>query len=403
VIGVAGCLQIADDRAYPEPFTGANMNRFLTAVVLIATAATAPAADPTVTFPEARHGNGRLRYVAGVPVLTVRGKPAEIGEQFGVLAIQNAPDLAGLHQRFLKDAGLDKQYPLVAAMAGMLKPNFPPHLLTEIEAAAKASGRDLGLLLFANTIADLSSGMGCSTVVVGKERSRTGGPLFGRNFDWFPTRGINDHTLVVVYKGQGKRSFAAVTIAPICGVISGMNDAGLCVTMNEVSIRQSRDKAPFNWKGTPLMLAFRQVLEDCGTVAEAEKLLRGMTRTTTVCMTVCDADGGAVFEITPKSLEVRRPENGVCCCTNHFRSEALCVNRRCTRYDLLAPLLAPDAGKLGVPDVFAELDKVHQKSHTIQTMVFEPARRVLHLAYGDGPSTKLRPCRLDLGKLFDEE
>jgi len=55
----------------------------------------------------------------------------------------------------------------------------------------------------------------------------TGGPLFGRNFDWLPTKGITEHTLVVVYKGEGKRAFAAVTVTPIEGVISGMNDAGL--------------------------------------------------------------------------------------------------------------------------------------------------------------------------------
>ncbi len=151
----------------------------------------------------AKHGKGELRYIDGVPVLTVRGKPAEMGEQFGKLAVQNAPDLGGLHERFLKDAGQEKRYPLLAAMSGILKANFPPHILTEVEAAAKASDRELGLLLFANTVADLTSGMGCSTVVVGKDRSATGGTLFGRNFDWLPTQGINDHTLVVVYRAKG--------------------------------------------------------------------------------------------------------------------------------------------------------------------------------------------------------
>ena len=53
------------------------------------------------------------------------------------------------------------------------------------------------------------------------------------------------------------------------------------------------------------MLAFRRVLEECGTVAEAEKLLRDMPRTTTCCMTICDKSGGVVFEITPKHIEVR--------------------------------------------------------------------------------------------------
>lgn len=354
-------------------------------------------------FPEARYGKGELRYIDDVPVLIVRGKPEEIGEQFGKLAVENAPDLLGLHERFLKDAGQEKRYSILKTFAGVLGANFPPHIRTEVEAVAKASKQDLSLFLFANTIADLSSGMGCSTIIVEPERSATGTPLFGRNFDWLATQGITEHTLVVVYKGEGKRAFAAVSVAPICGVISGMNDAGLALTINEISIKKSKDNAKFNWKGVPLLLEFRRVLEECTTVAEAEKLLRDMPRTTTCCLTICDKKGGRVFEITPSNLEVRGADNGVCCCTNHFRTEKLRTDDKCWRYDKLSPLQAKDAGKLGIKDVFARLDEVSQGKHTLQSMIFEPAQRTLNLAYGEGPATKLKLHKLELSKLFDEK
>jgi hypothetical protein len=372
----------------------------LVAVCLCPTVA--QAGEPK-TYPAAKSGKGELRYIETVPVLILRGKPEEMGEQFGTLAINNAPDIMGLHDRFVKDAGQEKRYPFIVAAATSLKPNFPPHILREVEVAAKTAKRDLTLLLFADTLADLSSGMGCSTVVVEPERSTSGGPLFGRNFDWLPTQGINEHTLLAINKGEGKHAFAAITVAPICGVISGMNDAGLCLTINEIRIKKSKDNSTFNWKGTPLLLAFRRVLEECTTVAEAEKLLREMPRTTTCCLTICDKSGGSVFEITPNNLEVRSTDNGVVCCTNHFRSEKLCVGNQCWRYDRLAPLLEKNGGKLGVADVFARLDDVHQGKNTIQSMVFEPADRVIHLAYGDGPSTRLTRHKLDLGKLFDEK
>ncbi|MBN9122687.1 MAG: hypothetical protein J0I06_26665 [Planctomycetes bacterium] len=378
------------------------MKRFALALAALALAQVARADEPK-SFPAAKHGAGELKYVDKVPVLVVKGKPAEMGEQFGKLAIENGPDLDGLHKQFLKDAGQEKRYPILSAMSAALKPGFPPHIATEVEAAAKASNREQSLLLFANTVADLTSGMGCSTVIVEKERSKTGSPIFGRNFDWLPTRGITEHTLVVVYKGEGKRAFAAVTVSPIAGVISGMNDAGLCVTINEISIKKSKDKPEFNWKGTPLLLAFRRVLEECGTVAEAEKFLRDLPRTSTCCMTICDKTGGAVFELTPKDLEVRRHVNGVCCCTNHFRTDKLCVDNKCVRYDRLSLLQTESGPKLGVKEVFAELDKVQQGKNTLQCMVFEPGERVLHLAYGTGPATKLPPVKLELGKLFDEK
>ena len=378
------------------------MNRFACLALLLALTPFAQGAEPK-QFPAAKHGAGELKYVEKVPVLVLKGKPAEMGEQFGVLAITNAPGIDALHKQFLADAGQAKFYPFLEGMSKRLKPAFPKHVAEELEAAAKAAKREEGLLLFANTVADLTSGMGCSTVIVEPERSKTGAPVFGRNFDWFPTQGINEHTLVVVYKGEGKRAFAAITIAPIEGVFSGMNDAGLCVTMNEISIKQSKDKPEFDWKGTPIMLTFRRVLEECSTVAEAEKLLRGMPRTTTCCMTICDKRGGAVFEMTPKALAVRTHENGVCCCTNHFISEQFSVTNKCDRYEALLPLMKKDAAKLGVKEVFAELDKVNAGKHTLQCMVFEPTDRVLHLAYGTGPATKLAPVKLELGKLFDEK
>ncbi|MBX9624104.1 MAG: C45 family peptidase [Gemmataceae bacterium] len=374
------------------------------ALVALLVVAPAVGADAPKTFPAASHKGGELKYVEGVPVLVMKGTPAEVGEQFGVLAVKNAPDLTGLHDRFRKETGMDGPRAFVVRKAARtLRPNFPPHHLAELTAVAAASGRDEDLLLFADTVADLSSGLGCSTLVVGPDRSSTGGPLFGRNFDWLPTKGITEHTLVAVYKQDGKRAFAAVTVSPITGVISGMNDAGLCVTVNEISLRKSKDQAPFNWKGTPLLLMYRRVLEECATVAEAEKLVRGMGRTTSTCMTVCDRDGGAVFEITPQTVEVRRPENGAVCCTNHFRSDPLSVTKTCWRFDKLAPLckLEPAETKLGVKDVFARLDDVHQGKATLQSMVFEPRERVLHLAYGDGHATRKDPHKLELGKLFE--
>lgn len=352
------------------------------------------------TFPAAKHGKGELVYVEGVPVLTVKGTPAEMGEQFGKLAVAAAPDLNGLLERFLKDSRQTERYPIIAALAISLKSNIPAHIAEELAAAGKAAERDDASMLFANTVADLSSGLGCSTLVIEPERSKTGSPLFGRNFDWIPTKGLTEHTLVVVYKGEGKHAFAAVTVSPITGVISGMNDAGLCVTINEIHLRQSRDKSKFNWKGTPLLYVFRRTLEECATIDEAEKFLRGLPRTSSCCMSLCDKAGGAVFEMTPTNLEVREAVNGVDCCTNHFRTDKLCTDLKCWRYDILSPLQKTDA-KLGVADLFTHLDKVSQGKQTLQSMVFEPSERVLHLKYGEGPATKCEAKKLELGKLFD--
>ncbi len=359
-------------------------------------------AQPKFEFKEAKHGAGHVKYVDGIPVITVAGKPAEMGEQLAELAVKPASDPTDLLERFLADNKLKGALPLVKLQAVKLKAGIPADHLTEMEALAKRAERDLDLMIVANTMYDLSSGVGCSTLVVDKPRSATGEVVFGRLFDWTPTKGLAERTAVVVMKPEKKHAFAMITITPITGVVSGMNDAGLCLTINEIRLRDSKDKAAFNWKGVPTLLAFRRVLEECTTVAEAEKLLRDMERTTSACMTIADAKGGAVFEITPKSIEVRSANKGVCCCCNDFRTDALATKANpCVRLEKLLKAEAT-ADKLGVDDVFDRLDKVNQGKKTMQAMVFEPSKRVLHLKIGDGTesATKVKAVTLDVGKLF---
>ncbi len=367
--------------------------------------AVAPAAFAQApTFPDASHKAGKLVHIGDIPVLTVQGTPEEIGEQYGVLAIKNAPGIDGLLAEFLKDTKQTDAFEGIKVLSKSLKKNLPKDHLVEMDAAAKAAGREPELLYFSNTVYDLSSGMGCSTVIVEPGRSVTGNTIFARNFDWMNSKGIDRHTLVVVWKPTGKKAFATITISPLSGCISGMNEDGLAVTINEIHLKQSKDKPTFNWKGTPTLALYRRVLEECSTVAEAEALLRKSERTSTSCMTACDEKGGAVFEITPKAIVVRKAKNDVCCCTNHFCSDELGIGQKCDRLPKLEALQGAD-GKLGVEDAFKSLHDVNNGKFTLQAMVFEPKARTLHLKLGDTvkSATTMKAATLDLGKLFKGE
>ena len=59
--------------------------------------------------------------------------------------------------------------------------------------------------------------------------------------------------------------------------------------------------------------------------------------------------------------------------------------------------------QFGLDEVKAELHKVNQGEYTVQAMIFEPAERTLHLAYGGGKSaTEKKLVKLELGGLFDK-
>ena len=347
-------------------------------------------------FREGTHGRAALRYVGDLPVLTVAGTPEEVGTQVGILTKPAAEGLVGYLNGLITRARLDPLRPWLVRTSRAMLDRFPPDHLAEAEAAIKASGLDRDVVLLGNVLWDIKK-LGCSTLYVAPGRSATGTPLLGRNFD-FPTLGaLHEYSLVTVYRLTGKRAFVSVGFPGLIGCVSAMNDAGLCLAVLDVQ-KSADGSPPFDLTGTPLPLTFRRIMEECLTVADAEKMLREAKRTTFLNLAVCDMKDGAVFEITPKTVAVRRPTDGLCPCTNHFRAPELAKDTKCERFDALEQCRS--IAKLGLPEVQARLHAAHQGEATLQTMVFDPGKMTLHLALGEGP-TSAKPLRaIELGPLF---
>lgn len=349
------------------------------------------------SYPEGKSGRGRLAYRQGLPVLEVAGTPAEMGRQVAELALKPAVRILDYPRDFLKQVHLEMTWPLVAAATRPLLNNFPQHHRRELEGIAATIEHHRDHLIAANTMFDVLRGLGCSTLIVDGSRSATKGPLFGRNLD-FPTLGyLQEYSLVTVYRPSGKRTFVSVGFPGCIGVLSGMNDAGLTLAVLEVN-ESKDDSRKFDFQGTPYALCFRKILEECATVDEAERLLRGMRRTTWLNLAVCDRRKAAVFEITPKTIAVRLSSAGITPCTNHFRSPQLGAATECWRYPILERT-ARDR-PLTIRDVHRQLHRVNQGDITLQTMVFEPRALRLHLAIGPTPSSALPLQTLDVGRLL---
>src|SRR5439155_10551016 len=130
--------------------------RFMAGWVFVAVlVAPAAAAEKPFRYPEGKHGKGELKYVNGVPVLTVEGTPEEIGAQIGVLAIKPVGGFEKLFKEFLKFQRAEKLWPFLVKACTTLYKRMPADHVKEIEALAKASGVDHDLLVVANTIMDV--------------------------------------------------------------------------------------------------------------------------------------------------------------------------------------------------------------------------------------------------------
>ena len=373
-----------------------NAVRLLLAALLLA--ASAARADDTRVFQEGRCGDAELKYINDLPVLTVDGTPEEIGRQKAVLTMDVVKKLAEYPQLLLERAAHKDRLPKYLELGKSLAERLPADYRQEMRSFARQAGvnRDVGIL--ANTLADMYRGsVSCSSLMVDAKRSATKGPLFGRNLDFYTLGLLDRYSLVTVHRPKGKHAFVSIGFPGLFGCLSGMNDRGLALAVHEVFL--AHDGAPiFNPKGVPYAFCFRRMLEQCATVEEAESLLRATERTTLLSLALCDRRHSVVLEMTPYSVVPRHGSDGICACTNHFRSPDLMVLPWCNRYRKL--IQSRKREKLDIADVAQKLNEVAMGRMTVQTMIFEPVSLKLHLAIGSCPSSALPLKPLELGPLF---
>jgi hypothetical protein len=374
--------------------------RSLFAVVVLGLAVRSAAADP-FRFPEGKHGRGELKYVNGLPILVVAGKPAEIGEQVGTLALKPAASVVRVFKDYLKEEKLDLLWPLIVRLGRQHFAKFPSEYRAEMEAMARCSGLDLDLLVVANGIDELRNLAGCSGLMVDPARSKSGAPLMGRNWDFLPLKGLAQYSLVTVYRPDGKRPFVTVGFPGLIYSGSLMNADGLALGANEVT-RAGDGSRQVDPKGVPMAVVGRRLMEECATVGEAEKWLRAHRPSARVILVACDRAGGAVLEVTPKSVQVRRGDKGICVGTNHFCCPGLAVEKGDKRFAALSA--AGTLPQLTVADLARKLHEANQGAWTLHTMVFEPQELRMHLALGDGKqsATTRQLQAIDLGPLFKQ-
>lgn len=158
----------------------------------------------------------------------------------------------------------------------------------------------------------------CTALGVWDGHAADSGLLIGRNFDFY----INDDfarnkILCFVSPDSGYR-FVSVTWAGFAGVVSGMNEAGLTVTLNA-----AKSSIPLGAK-TPVSLLAREILQYAGNIEDALRIAGSReTFVAEMFMIGSAADGRAVvIEKTPGDLAVYDPGDGRLLLTNHFLSSA---------------------------------------------------------------------------------
>jgi isopenicillin-N N-acyltransferase like protein len=332
-----------------------------------------------------------------VPLGDFRGDPATIGTEHGRRFHQQISDLFQNYLMVQVQGNIRIQARLAAAS---FETYMSPEQRAEIGGLAGTSGINVYDAVLGQCFLDLIPSIGCSTIALPASAAPDGVARMGRNLDFDSMDILDKHSVVIVYHPTGKYQFVSIGWPGMIGVLSGMNEYGLCLANMEVD-REFRPPAAM-----PCMLLYRTILEQCRTVDEAVDLLKRTPRQTANNLMLMDAHGNrAVAEIRPEGVVIRRGQirSGLIS-TNHQRGQDADTPGHCWRYDALHEKSASEFGRidrLGLEQMLGKVVQGRSGNSTLQSMVFEPANRVIFLATGaDAPSRKYE--RIDLNYYFGE-
>ncbi|HEY5041666.1 MAG TPA: C45 family autoproteolytic acyltransferase/hydrolase [Verrucomicrobiae bacterium] len=169
---------------------------------------------------------------------------------------------------------------------------------------------------------------GCTAFGAWGGATGNGHLITGRNFDWEAADVFSTNRVVEMFEPDGGIPFISLSWAGMAGVVSGMNRAGVSVTINGAP-----SKLPNNI-ATPVAIVAREILQNAHNLDESLKILRdAKVFVSTIWLIGSRADGKfVVVEKTPTTTNVREAEGDTIVCPNHFETPGLKDDVRNTNY-----------------------------------------------------------------------
>ena len=327
-------------------------------------------------------------------VVELRGTHREIGLQHGRLLSR---EIRALYDAYVLHGLVEKEQRSIDDLTNVARhyePFIPAELREELHGIAEGSGLPYDHILVMNTFADALLGKSprfCSAVAV----HGSDGLLVGRNLDWVDHGVAHRSGVVFIVEPRGERRVLSVGWPGIAGVVTGMNDRGVVVTMN---MALSSDAEP---NATPALLRIRDILEHSQNASAAVAGATAKPRTMAMNWMIADAESASVVELTGHRFAVR-PMAGTCAVTtNYFESLKEHGGFGGDRSATLRSVFASDSSAT-IGEVERALLRVafigpSSGVATIQSVVFDPKARTAHVAIGKlpAPAGRFYPVQME--------
>ncbi|MGC4232189.1 MAG: C45 family autoproteolytic acyltransferase/hydrolase [Niabella sp.] len=158
--------------------------------------------------------------------------------------------------------------------------------------------------------------VGCTSFGTWGSASQDSTMIIGRNFDFWVGDDFAKNKIVEFVNPSAGYKFMSITWGGFIGVVSGMNEKGLTVTINA-----AKSGIP-SGSATPVSLVAREIVQYAKNIEEAITIAQRRKMFVSESFLVGSAtdNKAVIIEKTPDSLAVYDPNKNEILCTNHFQS-----------------------------------------------------------------------------------
>jgi len=164
--------------------------------------------------------------------------------------------------------------------------------------------------------------VGCTSFAAWGAASEDSSLIIARNFDFYVGDDFSKNKIVCFCNPDKGYKFMYVTWGGMIGVVSGMNDKGLTVTINA-----AKSKWPLSSK-TPISILAREILQYAKNINEAYLIAKKRETFVSESILIGSAEDkkAVIIEKSIDNIDMVSSKNDYIICTNHFQGDTFKLN-----------------------------------------------------------------------------